>query len=319
MASVHAWNHYGNWLVFVSLLQAAFLVHGISNLFKGVDVNFWLTLVPVIVTAFLFFILLLKVAYEEFYVKGLKSEEVEVFVIREKPTRFVVFILAILAIFVSAIVIIVKQNSQIGDLKMQGENPSSIPTNSVAQSSSPKPMPDKYQFIVSVLPSIETNNLPLIYSKIDTFSIYSCNWSAGTNRGYCLGGRTGNVASASDLTVNFDITNPNSMDVRISEIKIKVERFDNISVRIEPLAGMQTKRNYVCQLSTNTDFYKCEWLNGKPDQYIKLAKNELEHFCINTQTQTAGFYQVSFWVQYVIGSETKTEKAGVANLYFGNF
>ncbi len=161
MASVRAWNHYGNWLVAVSLFQAALLVKWISNLCKGVDVNNWLTLVPVFVTALLFFILLLKVAHE-FYVQGLKSENVEedeVFLIREKPKRFVIFILAILAIFVSAVIIIVKQNSQIGDLQIRGGHLPLIPTNLTAQSPSPKPLPDQIIPALQSMPSVVTQQM----------------------------------------------------------------------------------------------------------------------------------------------------------------
>jgi hypothetical protein len=147
MASVRAWNHYSNWLVAVTLIQAALMLNWISNLCKGVDVNKLLTLVPVLFAALLFFILLLKIAHE-FYVQGLKPENVkedEVFVIREKPKRFVVFILAVMAIFVSVIIIMVKQNSQIGALQARDGKLPSISTNSAAQAPAPapKPLPDK--------------------------------------------------------------------------------------------------------------------------------------------------------------------------------
>jgi hypothetical protein len=96
------------------------LLNGVLE-FDAVQSQIFRRFSPVIVWAIVFFILLLKSAHK-IYVQGIKSEnpkEDEIFTIRDKPSRIAVFVVVASILAVLMLIIPVKQNSQIAQLKQQ--------------------------------------------------------------------------------------------------------------------------------------------------------------------------------------------------------
>jgi hypothetical protein len=145
MAAVRSWNHFGTLVLIGSLLQAGLLVRYVSKLLQGVDVNFWITLSPVIAAAVLFFILWLMSAHKiyEQSLKPEKSNDDEIFTIKDKPKSFALLVLAIIIILACSFAVLVIQHSQIAQLKSQ------LPQFSIA-----KPLPDE------IIPRPEQPSLP---------------------------------------------------------------------------------------------------------------------------------------------------------------
>jgi hypothetical protein len=99
MAKKRAWAQLGNLLVIVSLIQFGLLAECVSKITKGVDVNFWLTFSPVIISVFGFLTFLFRAAHK-IYERELNSEQSNSEDAPEneppKPAMLVIFIAVIL-------------------------------------------------------------------------------------------------------------------------------------------------------------------------------------------------------------------------------
>lgn len=141
MAKKRAWTQLGNLLVIVSLVQFGLLADCISKITKGIDVNFWLTFSPVIISVFGFLAFLFRAAHK-IYERALNSEQSNGKDVPEneppKPAMFVVFIAVTLGCVGLVITIITEQKTQIEQLR--GQIPPPVQLKPIIAS---KPLPDK--------------------------------------------------------------------------------------------------------------------------------------------------------------------------------
>ena len=106
------------------------------------------------------------------------------------------------------------------------------------------------------------------------------------------------------LTISFDISNPNSMHMRISNIYVNVNKYyPIINPKIIQNFAKGYNRGYYCTIKPAVGSYKCV-LTAKDYDFIDLAPNELEHIVINVGTETPGAYDLRISLDYAIGSKT---------------
>lgn len=108
------------------------------------------------------------------------------------------------------------------------------------------------------------------------------------------------------LTLSFDVSNPNSMHMRIGNIYINIIKYNSTgNSKIIENFGVKKTRGFFCSIEPEIGSYKCiQTLND--DEFIDLAPGELEHFAINANTDTPGVYQMEISLDYAIGSETNS-------------
>lgn len=111
------------------------------------------------------------------------------------------------------------------------------------------------------------------------------------------------------ITFDFDLINPNNLDMRINNIYIENsyfegERPENATIISLLTMGPKKNINYCCDLIPINGTHKCEPLERDFD-YIKISSKELEHFVIGINSSTPGIYMVNLIVEYSFASETK--------------
>jgi hypothetical protein len=109
-----------------------------------------------------------------------------------------------------------------------------------------------------------------------------------------------------DLTLSFDVSNPNNMHMRIDKIYIDLIEYNFINnLKIIENFGVKKARGYFCTIEPETGSNNCiKTLNN--DEFIDLAPGELEHIIINVNTDTPGIYKMRIGLDYAIGSETNS-------------
>ena len=109
-----------------------------------------------------------------------------------------------------------------------------------------------------------------------------------------------------DLTLSFDVTNPNSLHMRIGNIYVKVIKYNSMEIsKIIENFGVKKMRGYFCNIEPEIGSYKCIQ-TFSDDEFIDIPPDELEHFVINANTDTPGVYQMGISLDYAIGSETNS-------------
>jgi hypothetical protein len=112
----------------------------------------------------------------------------------------------------------------------------------------------------------------------------------------------GIAPSEQDFILNFDITNPNNMEMRIKDIYINVVDYCQIeNVTIAPYAAAGHTRQYFCNIEPEIRSYRCLKNNNSYD-YIKLSSKELENFGIHVKSNTTGIYRLQISLDYSYGS-----------------
>lgn len=113
-----------------------------------------------------------------------------------------------------------------------------------------------------------------------------------------------------DISLCFDVSNPNNMHMRIGNIYTNVLKYSSIkNPKIIENFGVKKTRGYFCNIEPEIGSYKCiQTLND--DEFIDLAPGELEHFAINVRTDTPGIYEMRISLNYAIGSETNSITVG---------
>lgn len=113
-----------------------------------------------------------------------------------------------------------------------------------------------------------------------------------------------------DVILEFDVTNPNAMELRLTKLEIEVTQFfEGSNMSSDPVASAGDTRRYFCNLQSKPGLYACKPLSADFD-FIKVAKGELEHFGVNVNTRTRGIYQLAVWVEYAVGTEKQRTKVG---------
>jgi hypothetical protein len=107
------------------------------------------------------------------------------------------------------------------------------------------------------------------------------------------------------ITLSFDVTNPDSMDMRIGNIYVNVIEYSSIvNPNIIHKFSVRKTIGNLCNIEPSIDSYKCKTLLNDTE-YIYLAPTTSEHFAINVNTDMPGIYQLRIDLDYAIGRETK--------------
>lgn len=157
---------------------------------------------------------------------------------------------------------------------------------------------------------------PLIYSKIDVNIPYGYGMQAidiKTSQEFNVYAQASSIApsrKSQDIVINFDITNPNKIDLRIKDIYINVIEFYSVKIlKTTPLASAGKIRKYYCNINSEKRLFNCK-IQDKKFDYIKLSKGELERFGININSLIKGVYKLGVVVDYSIGDKEFREKVG---------
>jgi len=156
--------------------------------------------------------------------------------------------------------------------------------------------------------AIDQNNRTLVFSKICTEPTNSIKGQPNLN--------------PEDLTLGFDVSNPNGMHMRISNIYVNVIKYSSIfNPKIIKNFAKGYNRGYSCNINPAVGSYKCV-LTSKDYDFIDLAPKELEHIVINVGTDTSGIYDLRISLDYAIGSEVNQiivgEVPGMIGFFDGN-
>jgi hypothetical protein len=144
--------------------------------------------------------------------------------------------------------------------------------------------------------AINKNNRTQIFSRICAEPINSATGQPNSDYGA--------------ITLSFDVSNPNSMHMRICNICIEVINYiSTMNLKIIENFGVKKTRGYSCNIKPDMDYHKCIPTTGN-DEFIDLAPGELEHFAINASSDTSGAYKIRISLDYAIGSETKNITVG---------
>jgi len=104
-------------------------------------------------------------------------------------------------------------------------------------------------------------------------------------------------------SISFDISNPNGMHMRISNIYVNMIKYNRITnPKVLQNFAKGYNRGYSCFIKPAIGSYECV-LKADDYDFIDLAPNELEHIVINVGAETPGAYELEISLDYAIGSE----------------
>lgn len=122
-----------------------------------------------------------------------------------------------------------------------------------------------------------------------------------------------------DIVLNFDIINPNSLELRIVGLYIDVLEYRAVEVlATHPVASAGETRKFFCNIKSRTGSYRCTLLSSNYD-FIKIARGELENFGINVNTVESGVYKLALTIEYSIGGKSEKVEIGKLNRLVGFF
>jgi len=105
----------------------------------------------------------------------------------------------------------------------------------------------------------------------------------------------------------FDVTNPNTLDMRIVRFYVDVLKFidvDIIGVWEGDRGGGMRVRRFTCEIEPKVGRYECFSASDEFD-YVRLSSGEMEAFCINLSVVAQGIYTVRLGMEYSIGGELR--------------
>lgn len=112
-----------------------------------------------------------------------------------------------------------------------------------------------------------------------------------------------------DLSLTFEITNPNHFDMRVVRLYVDVIKhipIDILEVRAstrESGRGMRI-RDFDCEVASVVGNYGCSSISEDFD-YLRLSFGEMEVICINASFWNEGIYHMRVGFEYSIGGEVK--------------
>jgi tetratricopeptide (TPR) repeat protein len=111
--------------------------------------------------------------------------------------------------------------------------------------------------------------------------------------------------STEGLTLIFDVSNPNSVHMGISNISVEVIKYTPIiNCKIIQNFGQTYSQGYFCNIEPERRSYECD-LTSKDYDHIDLAPNKSVHVAININTDRPGAYGLRIRLGYIIDRETK--------------
>lgn len=117
-------------------------------------------------------------------------------------------------------------------------------------------------------------------------------------------------AHSQDIILEFDITNPNAMSLRIIHLYVEVLEFISVTVdTTTPVAAAGRVRRFFCNIRNSKGLYQAENAADNFD-FIKLTEGELERMAIHVNTPDQGIYSLSIKLEYAIGEDSYREDVG---------
>lgn len=105
-------------------------------------------------------------------------------------------------------------------------------------------------------------------------------------------------ALSSGLTLSFNLSNPNRMDLGITALGLRVVAFRSAEFSgLQGDLGVAHAYRHICMLSPGFALYECEPYDRSYD-FVKLSSGEMEFFSVDLQAQQAGVYEFEVVVQY---------------------
>lgn len=121
------------------------------------------------------------------------------------------------------------------------------------------------------------------------------------------------IDGAWDYNIDFSITNPGKLDIRILSVAVSVEKWEPLEdvVAYLPFAGIGTVKRFVCRAGAALGEYKCEWIGQERDAYISLKGGELEAFSIALNSAEEGKYQFAVKLRYLVADREEVATIGL--------
>jgi hypothetical protein len=123
------------------------------------------------------------------------------------------------------------------------------------------------------------------------------------------------------LKLTFDVTNPNTLDMRITRFYVDVVQYispDIIGVWSGLAGGGASYRELTCEIAPARGRYECQLQSSEYD-YIRLTHREMEAFRINIDVPQEGIYWLKLVMEYSMAGTIKTFSADTLILQAGAF
>lgn len=122
-----------------------------------------------------------------------------------------------------------------------------------------------------------------------------------------------------DIVLGFDITNPNSFELRVVGLYIDVLEYRSVSVlATHPVSSAGKVKKFFCNIKSKNGSYPCTLLSNDYD-FVKIARGELENFGINVNTVEPGVYKLGLAIEFSIGGKTEKVEIGKLDRLVGFF
>lgn len=159
--------------------------------------------------------------------------------------------------------------------------------------------------------------VPLVTQPI-TWPYYSVTATAADRIEDCIGVPLG----YSDARIEFDITNPNKLPIRISSIFVDVASFSPAAV-ITCSEGMKgglvEPVIWACTLADVVGRYSCTLSTSGREVTCQLPSREMMTFWVTLDYPPPGLYKLSVSFAYRIGSSTNVMRVRGSDFTFGFF
>lgn len=166
-----------------------------------------------------------------------------------------------------------------------------------------------------------------VATEVDYHSITFTDDGPRTYSFYCPENHIGTAArtgdqnsepSEHDFAFDFDLTSTYRNQVRVIGINIEVIRsrpIPDVSMTLVPLMGLGETKDFFGFFCRPAAQYPTSF--QKKGRFVTLAKNELEHFAVQTNTTDPGVYDLRLAIEYSVSGESHVLQSEVVrDLWF---
>lgn len=150
---------------------------------------------------------------------------------------------------------------------------------------------------------------PPLFGRISMSPLYA--WMHGVDskdaERHFIAPRAYPLGLSQNIRLDFDITNPNEIDMRIIGFRVLVIEYVDVEVLdiwARGIGGGVSLRKYDCEIKPSIGCYDCGKVSEGFD-FIRLSKGELEVFSIELQVDAPGLYRIQVEADYSIGGKTE--------------
>jgi len=181
----------------------------------------------------------------------------------------------------------------------------------------PLPSPTETLHALDPLPKSTSFRQPLV-TKPGTWPYYSVETTSPNGVIRC----TGVPLGYSGARIDFDVTNPNKLPIRISSVFVDVASFSPavaLSCEQGMLGGLVDPVIWDCALTKAPGRYACRLSTDGKAVTCQLVGKEMLTFWVTFDFPPAGLYELSVAIEYSIGSIKKVMRVEGSELTFGFF